>query len=133
MKVINWIKACLTTLKFSISINGELVGFFSGKRGLRQGDPMSLYLFAIAIKVLSKLLANHIMDTHNFKYHWRCDKLKLSHLYFTDDMIMFCHGSYHSTLVLKLALDEFFLLSGLCANHAKSNIFISGAPVAFRL
>ena len=35
LKVINWIKACLTTHKFSISINGELAGFFSGKRGLR--------------------------------------------------------------------------------------------------
>ncbi|KAK3198379.1 hypothetical protein Dsin_021794 [Dipteronia sinensis] len=33
-KVITWIKACLTTLKFSISFNGELANFFSGKRGL---------------------------------------------------------------------------------------------------
>ncbi|KAK2658719.1 hypothetical protein Ddye_005252 [Dipteronia dyeriana] len=130
LKVINWIKVCLTTPKFSISINGELAGFFSGKRGLRQGDPMSPYLFVIAMEVLSKLLANHIMDTANFKYHWRCDKLKLSHLSYVDDLIMLCHGSYHSALVLKSALDEFFLLSGLCANHAKSNIFILGVPVA---
>ena len=56
LKVIHWIKACLTTPKFSISINGELAGFFSGKRGLRQGNPMSM-------EVLSKLLAKHIMDT----------------------------------------------------------------------
>ncbi|KAK2649162.1 hypothetical protein Ddye_016651 [Dipteronia dyeriana] len=117
-------------LKFSISINGELAGFFSGKRGLRQGDPMSPYLFVIAMEVLSKLLANHIMDTPNFKYHWRCDKLKLFYLSFADDLIMLCHGSYHSALVLKSALDEFFLLSGLSANHAKSNICISGVPVA---
>ncbi|KAK2658664.1 hypothetical protein Ddye_005197 [Dipteronia dyeriana] len=70
LKVINWIKACLTTPKFSIYINGELAGFFSGKRALRQGNPMSPYLFVIAMEVLSKLLANHIMDTPNFKYHW---------------------------------------------------------------
>ncbi|KAK2653133.1 hypothetical protein Ddye_012989 [Dipteronia dyeriana] len=69
------------------------------------------------------------MDTPNFKYHWRCDKLKLSHLSFADDLIMLCHGSYHSALELKSALDEFFLLSRLCVNHAKSNIFISGVPV----
>ncbi|KAK2658649.1 hypothetical protein Ddye_005182 [Dipteronia dyeriana] len=125
LKVINWIKACLTTPKFSIFINGELAGFFSGKRGLQQGDPMSPYLFVIVMEVLSKLLANHIMDTPNFKYHWRSDKLNLSHISFTDDLIMLCPGSYHSALVLKSALDEFFLLLGLCANHAKSNIFIS--------
>ena len=130
LKVINWIRACLTTPKFSISINGELAGFFSGKRGLRQGDPMSPYLFVMAMEVLSKLLANHIADSPNFKYHWKCDKIQLSHLCFADDLIMLCHGSYHSALVLKSALDEFSLLSGLGANHAKSNTFISGVPNA---
>ncbi|KAK3218481.1 hypothetical protein Dsin_012451 [Dipteronia sinensis] len=39
---------------------------------------------------------------------------------------MLCHGSLSSALVLKVALDEFSLLSGLHANHAKSNIFTSG-------
>ena len=130
LKVINWIRACLTTPKFSISINGELTGFFSGKRGLRQGDPISPYLFVMAMEVLSKLLANHIADSPNFKYHWKCDKIKLSHLCFADDLIMLCHGSYQSALVLKSALDEFSLLSGLGANHAKSNTFISGVPNA---
>ncbi|KAK3189547.1 hypothetical protein Dsin_029108 [Dipteronia sinensis] len=70
-KVIMWIKACLTTPKFSISINGDLAGFFSGKRGLRQGDPMSPYLFAIAMEVLSKILAKRIEDSPSFKFHWR--------------------------------------------------------------
>ncbi|KAK3221908.1 hypothetical protein Dsin_008933 [Dipteronia sinensis] len=125
-KVIIWIKACLTTPKFSISINGEVVGFFSGKRGLRQGDPMSPYLFVIAMEVLSKILAKCIEDFPSFKFHWRCDKIKLSHICFADDLIMLCHGSLSSARVIKAALDEFSLLSGLHVNHAKSNIFNSG-------
>ncbi|KAI9156616.1 hypothetical protein LWI28_009597 [Acer negundo] len=129
-KVINWIRICLTTLKFSISINGELAGFFSGKRGLRQGDPISPFLFVMAMKVLSKLLANHIAYSPNFKYHRKCDKIKLSHICFANDLNMLCHGSYHSAVVLKSALDEFSLLSGLGANHAKSNTFMSGVPNA---
>ncbi|KAK3212581.1 hypothetical protein Dsin_017287 [Dipteronia sinensis] len=124
-KVIMWIKACLTTPKFSISINGELAGFFSRKRGLRQGDPMSPYLFVIAMEVLSKILAKRIKDSPSFKFHWRCDKIKLSHLCFADDLIMLYHGSLSSTRVVKAVLDEFSLLSGLHANHAKSNIFTS--------
>ncbi|KAK3204731.1 hypothetical protein Dsin_018777 [Dipteronia sinensis] len=68
-KVIIWIKACLTTPKFSISINGELAGFFSGKRGLREGDPMSPYMFVIAMEVLSKILTKRIEDSPIFKFH----------------------------------------------------------------
>ncbi|KAK3193259.1 hypothetical protein Dsin_024569 [Dipteronia sinensis] len=65
-KVIIWIKACLTTLKFSISFNWELVGFFAGKSGLRQEDPMSPYLFVIAMEVLSKILAKRIEESPSF-------------------------------------------------------------------
>ncbi|KAK2655058.1 hypothetical protein Ddye_008110 [Dipteronia dyeriana] len=125
-KIITWIKACLTTLKFSISINGELASFFSRKRGLRQEDPMSQYLFVIVMEVLSKILTKRITDSPSFKYHWRCDKIKLSHLFFVDELIMLCHGSPSLVLVLNDALDEFSLLSGLLANQAKSNIFTSG-------
>ncbi|KAK3218473.1 hypothetical protein Dsin_012443 [Dipteronia sinensis] len=127
-KVINWIKACITTPKFSISINGELAGFFHSKRGLCQGDPMSPYLFVIAMEVLTKLLAKHIQDSTHYKYHWKCDKIKFSHLCFADDLIMLCHGSTPSATILKMSLDNFSSLSGLKANPAKSNIFLSSVP-----
>ena len=53
---INWIRSCITTPWFSISINGGLEGYFQGKRGIKQEDPISLYLFVLAMNVLSKLL-----------------------------------------------------------------------------
>ena len=87
---------------------------------------MSPYLFVIAMEVLSKILAKCIVDSPSFKFHWKCDKIKLSHLCFADDLIMLCHGSPSSAQVLKAALDEFSLLSGLLANYAKSYIFTSG-------
>jgi len=88
-RVIHWIKECITTARFSVNINGELCGFFSNSRGLRQGDPMSPYLFAFAMQVFSGLME---ATNKNFQFHWKFQKERISHLCFADDLLILCRG-----------------------------------------
>ena len=68
---IGWIKECITTTSFSISFNGELLKCFPGRKGLRQGDPISSLLFVLAaVDILSKLLDKGDMN-HAFSLHPR--------------------------------------------------------------
>ena len=78
---IGWIRECVTTSKFSININGELISFFGSTRGLRQGDPISAYLFVIVMEALSMIIRHKVEQSETigqpFEYHWRCNKSKI--------------------------------------------------------
>ena len=52
----NWVRVCVSSPHYSIALNGELAGFFPGKKGLRQGDLISSSLFVIVMDLLSKQL-----------------------------------------------------------------------------
>lgn len=88
-KYLGWIRECLTSPRFSISLNGSLAGYFEGRKGLRQGDPLSPYLFVLAMEVFSSLMNDYISNNREFRFHFRCSKLKLTHLIFADCLLIF--------------------------------------------
>ena len=51
---IRWVMSCITTMSFSIPINGVASPFFHAERGLRQGFPMSPLLFLLVAEGLSR-------------------------------------------------------------------------------
>ncbi|GKC58902.1 RNA-directed DNA polymerase, eukaryota, reverse transcriptase zinc-binding domain protein [Tanacetum coccineum] len=98
-------------------------GYFKGGRGLRQGDPMSPYLFTLVMEVLTLLLQRRIRNNNGFKYHYGCKEIKLVNLCFADDLMTFCNGDSLSARVIKEALQEFSAVLGLFPNLNKSTLY----------
>lgn len=125
IQFIKWIRNFLTKSRFSVAINGGLAWFFKGGSGIRQGDPLSPYLFVMVMNVLSRLL-NLKRQFGVFKWHPRCRRVNLTHLCFVDDMLIFVNGDLDSVLGVKRILHVFYLLSDLKLNVGKIEIFAGG-------
>ncbi|XP_021756626.1 uncharacterized protein LOC110721745 [Chenopodium quinoa] len=121
-KFISWVMECVTSPSFSIMINGGLNGFFKGKRRIRQGDPMSPLVFVIVIEYLSRLLKK-VGAKRGFRFHQRCKSLRLKHLIFADDLMLFSYADKKFVSFLVRALKAFEGCSGLQANVDKSAIY----------
>ncbi|GJZ21446.1 RNA-directed DNA polymerase, eukaryota, reverse transcriptase zinc-binding domain protein [Tanacetum coccineum] len=125
--MLRWIMECVTSTFFSINVKWNLLGFFKGKRGVRQGDPLSPYLFTLVMEILNLLIKKHISLNLNFKTNWQCKDLNITHLCFTDDLMLFCQGDSFCVYVLNKALDEFGNVSGLLPSISKSTVFFGNA------
>ncbi|XP_074265840.1 uncharacterized protein LOC141588292 [Silene latifolia] len=126
---IKLIMSCVSSPSFSLALNGEVFGFFKGQRGLRQGDPLSPLLFTICLEYLSRLLG--VLDRYKyFKYHPLCSKMKLTHLCFADDLLMFSRGDIQSVTLMLRAFETFSISSGLKMNNGKSNFYTNGISEA---
>ncbi|GJR04765.1 putative reverse transcriptase domain, reverse transcriptase zinc-binding domain protein [Tanacetum coccineum] len=121
-RMFGWIMECVTSTSFSLSINGYLHGYFKGKRGLRQGDPMSPYLFTLVMDVLMLMLKRRARDS-DFSYHRYCSKFYIINLCFADDLFLFAHGDENLARVIMDSLEEFKNASGLTPSLPKSTAY----------
>eukprot|EP00268_Persea_americana_P008169 TRINITY_DN13144_c0_g1_i12.p1 TRINITY_DN13144_c0_g1~~TRINITY_DN13144_c0_g1_i12.p1 ORF type:complete len:489 (+),score=85.97 TRINITY_DN13144_c0_g1_i12:613-2079(+) len=117
-----WILECLSSATFSIIINGSPTGFFSASRGLRQGDPLSPFLFVIIGEALSRML--HAGVNANLFEGFRPANtiLEISHLQFADDTLLFCNADEDQLRNVKAILFYFEAVSGLRVNFFKSEL-----------
>lgn len=122
---IRWLEVCVCTASFSVGYNGTVQGYFKSKRGLRQRDPLSPYLFVIAMNCLSFLLDNAAAEG-KFGYHHKCADTRLTHLCFADDLLIFTHGDLQSVKGVLEVLKEFEEKSGLGVSLSKTCFFSCG-------
>ncbi|GJR29868.1 RNA-directed DNA polymerase, eukaryota, reverse transcriptase zinc-binding domain protein [Tanacetum coccineum] len=131
-KMITWIMTCVSTATFSIRINRDRYGYFRRGRGLRQGDPISPYLFTLIIEVFSLMLSRKVEANKIFKYHKGCKEMKITHMSFSDDLLVLCYGDVESVKVIKQTLLEFSSSSGLKPNMDKSVVFFGSVKEAMK-
>ncbi|XP_028549034.1 uncharacterized protein LOC114579204 [Dendrobium catenatum] len=120
---INWIKACTSNIHFSIFINGVLEGYFNSTSGIRQGYPLSPYLFSIIMDVLSSIL-DHAVSNNTFQ-PIKAGNCFVSHLMFADDLLVFGSATTRNAHSINSILQEFAGSTGLKVNPLKSSILIS--------
>lgn len=122
---LRWLEACICTPSFMVGFNGMVHGYFKGKRGLRQGDHLSPYLFVIVMNCLSVML-NKAAQEGLFGFHPKCQRSKLTHLSFAYDLLIFRDGSLSSLQGVLMVLREFKALSGLSISISKTSFYSAG-------
>lgn len=122
---INRVMHCVSSVSFSVLINGIPSGEIIPERGLRQRDPLSPYLFILCAEVLSGLLSKAVAhgSLHGIKV--ASSAPTISHLLFTDDSIIFLKANAEEVLTIKNILKVYELTSGQMVNFDKTTVSFS--------
>ncbi|GAU24627.1 hypothetical protein TSUD_289900 [Trifolium subterraneum] len=119
-----WIIECVTTATASMLVNGSPTNEFCFERGLRQGDPLSPFLFLLAAEglniIMSALVSNNLFTPYDIGPQ---NSVEVSHLQFADDTSLVGVKSWANVRALKAVLILFESISGLKVNFNKSMLF----------
>lgn len=116
---------CITSSRIAVLVNCSRTEFFIPSRGIRQGNPMSPYLFILCMEMLFTLINYNVDMRHWDPISIGRNNYQLSHLFFVDDlnlMNIFNNKTIHN---IKHCLNLFCSLSGQSINRAKSKIVMS--------
>lgn len=126
---ISWLMKCVSSVSYSFLINGGPQGNVLPSRGLRQGDPLSPYLFILCTEVLSGLCQQAMRSgtLPGVKVARNCPPI--NHLIFADDTMFFSKSNASSCATLVSILSRYELASGQSINRAKSSITFSSKRI----
>lgn len=126
---VNWcdrIMNCISTASFSISLMATLRVFFTPSRGIRQGDPLSPYLFIICIEPFIRHL-NKLTESTRTQVGLLSSphSYRISNLVFADDCLIFAKATPAAARKVLAVLEAFAKASGQRINFHKSTIYFS--------
>jgi len=110
--MVDTIMNCLSLVNFTVMWNGAKTQAFTPSRGVRQGDPLSPYLFVLCIERLNYLIENMVTNGAWKPVYASRGGPPLSNLFFVDDLILFGEATMEQAKVIKHCLELFCSASG---------------------
>lgn len=120
---ITLVDRCISSATFSVLINGASTGYFESKRGLRQGDLLSAYLFLILVEALGRSLAKATLGGKIAGVKPAAFMDPVSFQQFVDDTLIMSEASVPQAKAIKKILDRFELAAGQKVNFQKTNLY----------
>lgn len=118
-----WIRNCLESGRASVIINGSPTNEFSITKGVRQGDPLSPFLFIIAIEGLNVAMKTAVEKGVFDGVKFPNSNICLSHLFYADDALFIGEWSRRNIANVSRILKCFYVSSGLKVNFSMSRVF----------
>ena len=125
VRMVNLIMSCISSVSYSVLLNVQPVGNIKPSHGLRQGDPLSPYLFLICAMGLQSLLTKAEVEGHIRGVAICRNGPKISYLFFAYDSVLFCSAKEAKCQKILDILAIYERGTGQKINHEKTNIFFS--------
>ncbi|KAG0500607.1 hypothetical protein HPP92_000679 [Vanilla planifolia] len=120
----DWITACIQSPSFGVLVNGVRLPWVQAHRGLRQGCPLSPYLYVIASEFLSALM--HEYETKQLLgFRPGQHAPMVSHLLYADDVLIYGHATRKAARSIRSVTQRFSKAAGLLINFSKSSVHFS--------
>jgi hypothetical protein len=106
-------------------VNGGRTDNFKPSRGLRQGDPLSPYLFMLCQEVLSRLIDRELLRGNISGVKMNRGGQDISHVMYVDNIMLFSKTSTHEVESLNGCLETYCNWSKQIISRSKSRVFFS--------
>ena len=124
-QLVKLIMSCVSSSSISVLFNGGKLDPFLPSRGIRQGDPMSPYLFILCMEMLGFLISGKCEAKLWDPVKASRNGLAFSHLFFADDLVLFAKADLKNCCHIREAFDSFYELSRQKVSFHKSKVYFS--------